>query len=241
MKVADSLVSYNRNIHNRADDSVVRIINGKQSLIRRSRGFVPRPVDLNYSVDGILALGPEQKGSFCIGKNFQAVMSQYIGDLKNIATYDFYRESIDRFSALFRFRPEYAVCDMHPDYYSTRYAATLGKELDIPVIKVQHHHAHIVSCMAEYGLSEKVIGISLDGTGYGTDGNTWGGEFLIADEASFDRFTHFDYVPMPGGDKVADEPWRMAFSYLFRYFGDTLDYDSLPLFRFSRPSGSDAS
>jgi hydrogenase maturation protein HypF len=231
MMVADSLVSYNRKIHNRADDSVIRIINGKPGLIRRSRGFVPRPVDLNYSVDGILALGAEQKGSFCIGKNFQAVMSQYIGDLKNIPTYDFYKESIERFSVLFRFKPEYAVCDMHPDYFSTQYAAVLGKELGIPVIKAQHHHAHIVSCMAEYGLTEKVIGISMDGTGFGTDGNTWGGEFLIADAGHFTRFTHFDYVPMPGGDKVAEEPWRMAFSYLFRYFGDTLDYDSIPLFR----------
>jgi hydrogenase maturation protein HypF len=231
MTVADSLVSYNRKIHNRADDSVIRIINGKTSIIRRSRGFVPRPVDLNYSVDGILALGAEQKGSFCMGKNFQAVMSQYIGDLKNVPTYDFYKESIGRFSALFRFKPEYAVCDMHPDYYSTHYASYLGKELGIPVIKAQHHHAHIVSCMAEYGLAEKVIGISMDGTGHGTDGNTWGGEFLISDAGHFTRFTHFDYVPMPGGDKVAEEPWRMAFSYLFRYFGDTLDYDSIPLFR----------
>jgi hydrogenase maturation protein HypF len=231
MSVADSIVSYNRKIHNRADDSVVRIIDGKISLIRRSRGFVPRPVDLNYNVEGILALGAEQKGSFCIGKNFQAVMSQYIGDLKNVPTYDFYRESIARFSALFRFKPEYAVCDMHPDYFSTKYASHLGKELDIPVIKAQHHHAHIASCMAEHGLEEKVIGISMDGTGYGTDGKTWGGEFLIADPESFKRFMHFDYVPMPGGDKVAEEPWRMAFSYLFKYFGDSLDYDSIALFR----------
>ncbi len=231
MPVADSIVSYNRKIHNRADDSVVRIINGKISLIRRSRGFVPRPVDLNYNVDGILALGAEQKGTFCIGKNFQAVVSQYIGDLKNVPTYDFYRESIERFSALFRFKPEYAVCDMHPDYFSTKFALQLAKDRGIPVVKIQHHHAHIVSCMAEYGLEERVIGISMDGTGYGIDGKTWGGEFLIADTGSFTRFVHFDYVPMPGGDKVAEEPWRMAFSYLFKYFGDSLDYDSIPLFR----------
>ena len=231
MTVADSIVSYNRKIYNRADDSVVRIINGTTSIIRRSRGFVPRPVDLNYYVEGILALGAEQKGSFCLGKNFQAVMSQYIGDLKNVPTYDFYRESIDRFSALFRFEPEYAVCDMHPDYFSTKYAAALGNELGIPVIKTQHHHTHIASCMAEYGLDEKIIGISMDGTGYGIDGNTWGGEFLIADTGAFTRYMHFDYVPMPGGDKVAEEPWRMAFSYLFKYFGDSLNFDSIPLFR----------
>ncbi|MDP4224550.1 MAG: Sua5/YciO/YrdC/YwlC family protein, partial [Bacteroidota bacterium] len=231
MTVADSLVSYNRNIHNRADDSVIRIINGKISLIRRSRGYVPRPVDLNFNVEGILALGAEQKNSFCLGKNFQAIMSQYIGDLKNVATYDFFEESIDRFSVLFRFRPKYVACDMHPDYFSTKYASKLREKHGIPVVNVQHHHAHIVSCMAEYGLEDRVIGISMDGTGYGSDGNIWGSEFMIADAGHFDRYTHFDYVPMPGGDAAAEEPWRMAFSYLFKYFNDTFDYESLPVFR----------
>ena len=228
--VADSIVSYNRKISNRTDDSVIRIINGKINVFRRSRGFVPQPVDLNFNVEGILALGAEQKNSFCIGKNSQAILSQYIGDLKNMAACDFYKETIDRFSRLFRFRHRFIACDLHPDYFSTNYALFLEKKYTIPIIRVQHHHAHIVSCMAEYGLDEKVIGISLDGTGFGTDGNTWGGEFLIADTSGFTRFTHFDYIPMPGGDKVVEEPWRMAFSYLFRYFGDTLDYDSVPVF-----------
>jgi hydrogenase maturation protein HypF len=231
MKVANSLISYNRKIHNRADDSVIRFINNKVSLIRRSRGFVPRPVDLAFNVDGILALGAEQKNSFCIGKNHQAIMSQYIGDLKNLPAYDFYRESINRFAALFRFNPQYLVCDLHPDYYSTIYASVLEKEMKVPLLKVQHHHAHIVSCMAEHDIDERVIGISMDGTGYGTDGNIWGGEFLIADCERFERFTHFDYIPMPGGDKVVDEPWRMAYSYLFKYFGDSLDYKSMPVFK----------
>ena len=231
MTVADSLVSYNRIIRNRTDDSVVRIINGKINIIRRSRGWVPQPVDLNFKVEGILALGAEQKNSFCIGKHFQAIMSQYTGDLKNIFTCDFYKETIDRFSDLFRFKPEYIACDMHPDYFSTNYASFLGKKHNIPVIRVQHHHAHIVSAMAEHGLDEKVIGISMDGTGYGTDGNTWGGEFLLADNSNFERFTHFDYIPMPGGDMVVEEPWRMAFSYLYKYFGDTIDYDSMTVFR----------
>lgn len=231
MTVADSIVSYNRRIRNRTDDSVIRIINGKINIIRRSRGFVPQPVDLNIKVEGILALGAEQKNSFCIGRDSQAIMSQYIGDLKNMPTCDFYKETIDRFSKLFRFSPEYIACDLHPDYFSTNYASLLEKEHNIQVTRVQHHHAHIVSCMAEHGLDEKVIGISLDGTGFGTDGNTWGGEFLVADTAGFKRFTHFDYIPMPGGDRVVEEPWRMAFSYLFRYFGNTIDYDSIPLFR----------
>jgi len=231
MAVADSLVSYNRIIRNRTDDSVVRIINGKINIIRRSRGWVPQPVDLNLKVEGILALGAEQKSSFCVGKNFQAIMSQYLGDLRNIPTIDFYKETIDRFKNLFRFKPDYIACDMHPDYSSTNYALSLGKKHNIPVVRVQHHHAHIVSAMAEHGLDEKVIGISMDGTGYGTDGNTWGGEFLIADTKGFERFSHFDYIPMPGGDMVVEEPWRMAFSYLYNYYGDTLDYDSIPVFR----------
>jgi len=231
MRIADSLVSYNRQILNRIDDSVIRFIDKKVLLIRRSRGFVPRPVDLKFNVEGILTLGAEQKNSFCIGKGNQAVMSQYIGDLKNQATYDFLIESVDRFSKLFRFKPKCIACDLHPDYLSTRYAEALEKDLNIPLVRVQHHHAHIVSCMAEKGIDEEVIGVSLDGTGYGTDGNIWGGEFLIAGLRDFKRYTHFDYVPLPGGDKAIEEPWRMAFSYLYKYFGSDFDYDSLPLFR----------
>jgi hydrogenase maturation protein HypF len=170
------------------------------------------------------------KNSFCIGKEFQAILSQYIGDLKNKPTCDFYAEQIDRFKDLFRFKPEYIACDMHPDYFTTKYASVLEKRYQIPVIRVQHHHAHIVSAMAEHGLDEKVIGISMDGTGYGPDGNTWGGEFLIADISGFERFTHFDYIPMPGGDIVVKEPWRMAFSYLYKYYENSFDYDSLPVF-----------
>lgn len=231
MPVTGSVVSNNREIINRSDDSVVRIIDKKLSIIRRSRGYVPAPVDLGCNVDGIIALGAEQKNSFCIGKGNQAIMSQYIGDLKNLPTYNFFKESISRFTSLFRFRPQFIVCDLHPDYLSTRHAELLEGQLHIPCFKVQHHHAHIASVMAENLLDEKVIGISLDGTGYGTDGHIWGGEFLIADLAGFRRYTHFDYLPMPGGDKVIDEPWRMAFSYLYRYFGTAIDYTNIPVFQ----------
>jgi hydrogenase maturation protein HypF len=230
MSIADSFLSYNRQIFNRTDDSVIRIINQKVSVFRRSRGFVPRPVDLKYSVEGIIAFGAEQKNSFCIGKGNQAVMSQYIGDLKNPAIYNFFCETIDRFSDIFRFRPELIACDLHPQYLSTHYAELFETELNIPLIRVQHHHAHIASCMAEHGLDEEIIGVSLDGTGFGTDGNIWGGEFLIADLKGFTRFTHFDYVPMPGGEKAVDEPWRMAYSYIFKYFGERFDYESVSLF-----------
>jgi hydrogenase maturation protein HypF len=230
MSVADSFLSYNRQIINRTDDSVIRIIDHKTSLIRRSRGFVPGPVYLKFNVDGILAFGAEQKNSFCIGKGNQSVMSQYIGDLKNPATFNFFIETIDRFSNIFRFKPEYLTCDLHPQYLSTSQAELVENELKIPLIRVQHHHAHIASCMAEHGLDEEIIGISLDGTGFGSDENIWGGEFMIADLKSFRRFTHFDYVPMPGGEKAIDEPWRMAYSYIFKYFGDSFDYKSIPLF-----------
>jgi hydrogenase maturation protein HypF len=231
ISIADSCLSNNRQIFNRTDDSVIRFIDNKTSLIRRSRGFVPRPVDLNFNVEGIIAVGADQKNSFCIGKGSQALMSQYIGDLKNPAILNFFNETIDRFSDLFRFKPELIVCDLHPDYISTTYAEFIEKELNIPLARVQHHHAHIASCMAEYGLDEDVIGISLDGTGFGTDENIWGGEFFIADLKSFRRFSHFDYVPMPGGEKAIDEPWRMAFSYIYKYFGDSFDYESVPLFK----------
>jgi hydrogenase maturation protein HypF len=230
MPVADSLLSYNRQILNRTDDSVIRIIDNKESLIRRSRGFAPRPVDVKCNVEGILAVGAEQKNSFCIGKGNQAVMSQFIGDLKNLATYDFFSEAIDRFSKLFRFKPEYIACDLHPDYLSGQYAEALEKELKIPLFRIQHHHAHIASCMAEHGIDEKVIGISLDGTGFGSDGNIWGGEFMIADLKDFSRFTHFDNIALPGGDKAIDEPWRTAFSYIYKYFGNSFNFKSIPLF-----------
>ncbi len=229
--VADSILSYNRQILNRTDDSVVRFIDKKISVIRRSRGFVPRPVDLKFNVEGIIALGAEQKNSFCIGRGNQAVMSQYIGDLKNQPTFNFLVESIDRFTKLFRFKPRFIACDLHPDYLSTRHAEALMKELRVPLVRIQHHHAHIASCMAEHGIDEEVIGVSLDGTGYGTDGNTWGSEFLVADLMKFRRFAHFDYVALPGGDKAVEEPWRTAYSYIYRYYGDDFDYDSMPLFR----------
>ena len=231
MPVAGSVVFNDREIINRTDDSVMRVINNNISLIRRSRGYVPAPVDLCCNVDGIIALGAEQKNSFCIGKDNQAFMSQYIGDLKNLPTFSFFKESIDRFSTLFRFRPKLIACDLHPNYLSTNHAELLEKQLHIPIIRVQHHHAHIASVMAENHLDEKVIGISMDGTGYGTDGNTWGGEFLVADLKEFIRYTYFDYIPMPGGDKAVDEPWPMAFSFLYKYYGNSIGYTKMPVFQ----------
>ena len=153
--------------------------------------------------------------TFAIGKGQQAILSQHIGDLKNAETLSFYEESFDRFKRLFRFKPEMMVCDLHPDYLSTRFAMESG----LKVVQVQHHHAHIASCMAEHSLDEKVIGIALDGTGLGNDNPIRGGEFLIADLNDFSRAYFYDPIPLPGGDLVTKQPWRTAFSYLYHYFG----------------------
>ena len=210
-----AVILYDREIANRTDDSVAFVVNNKPRLIRRSRGYAPSPVNLDLQTEGIFAAGAELVNCFAIGKGQQAIMSQHIGDLKNMETFDFYRESVERFSHLFRFVPTLVVADLHPDYLSTRYA----EQMNIPLMLVQHHHAHMASCMAEHGLNEKVIGICFDGTGLGNDGHIWGGEFLYGDLLDFERFSHFEYIPQPGGDAVTKHPWRMMVSYLVHYFG----------------------
>jgi len=230
-KVADAVVTYNRDIYNRADDSVVTVVNDKERISRRSRGYAPTPINLKLNVDGILATGAELVNCFAIGKHDQAILSQHIGDLKNMETYAFYSESLKRYKQIFRFEPQVVVSDLHPDYLSTRYATESG----LAHVKVQHHHAHITSCMAEHGLNETVIGISFDGTGLGDDGHIWGGEFLICDLNKYKRFSHFGYIPMPGGDKVTKEPWRMAVSYLYHFFGNEFHNFKLPFLRHIAP------
>ncbi len=220
--VSDAVLHYNRGIHNRSDDSVAMVIRDQPRLLRRSRGYVPNPVQTGFTVEGIFAAGAELVNCFCLGKGKQAIMSQHIGDLKNFETLAFYRETVDRFSALFRLEPALVACDLHPDYLSTRYA----RELELPTVTVQHHHAHIASVMAEHGVTETVIGVSFDGTGLGDDQHIWGSEFLICDLAGFKRLAHLEYIPMPGGDMATHEPWRMAVSYLYRIYGrDLLDMD----------------
>jgi len=214
-EIADAVLTYNRDIYNRTDDSVGFVINNRERVIRRSRSYSPEPVNLNLNVDGIFAAGAELVNSFCLGKGNQAILSQHIGDLKNLETLEFYTESYKRFKKLFRVKPELVVHDMHPDYLSTNFA----KDMKLETIEVQHHHAHIASCMAEYGVDEKVIGVSFDGTGLGDDGNIWGSEFFICDLADYKRLTHFDYMPLPGGDQTTKEPWRTGISYLYKIFG----------------------
>ncbi len=219
--LAKAVITYNRDIYNRTDDSVTRIIKNREFIIRRSRGYAPAPVTLKIKTEGIFGAGAELTNCFAIGKGKQVILSQHIGDLKNSSTLDFYKTSYERFSEMFRFRPEVICRDMHPDYLSSSFADQIAREQNVAVEYVQHHHAHIASCMAENGVDEKVIGVALDGVGLGSDGNIWGGEFMTASLADFERVMHFEYVPISGGDKVSEEPWRSGISYLQKYAGDT--------------------
>ncbi len=223
--VTDGVLTYNRRIHNRVDDSVVLFAGGRRRVLRRSRGFAPAPVILPFPVDNILATGAELVNTFCIGREDQAIMSQHIGDLKNYETYEFYTESVERLSRLFRVEPSLVACDLHPDYLSTRYA----RETGLPLTEVQHHHAHVAAVMAEHGVTAPVIGVSFDGTGLGDDGHIWGGEFLVCDLAGYRRAAHLRYVPMPGGDKAVLEPWRMALAYLYILYGEEIRDLPLPV------------
>jgi len=225
-QLTDGIILNNRDIHNRTDDSVVRMMAGQEQVFRRSRGYVPSPVRTQHNLDGILAFGAELANCFCIGKSANAIFSQHIGDLKSFENNLFYEQTIERFLRIFRVKPRLLAIDLHPDYYSTKAAARFK---DVPVETVQHHHAHIASCMAENQLDEKVIGVALDGTGLGDDGNIWGGEFLICDMSDYERIAHFEYVPLPGGDRAAEEPWRMAVAYLYKVFGFDIRSLKLPV------------
>ncbi len=215
-EVADWFVFHNRDIYMRADDSVVRVFEQRERVLRRSRGYVPHPVDLGIELQEILACGAELKNTLCLTKGRYAILSQHIGDLENFETMVFFEETLANLKKLFRVEPRAVAHDLHPQYMSTQFAQRLALE---PKIGVQHHHAHIASCMAENHLSGKVIGVAFDGTGYGTDGKIWGGEFLIADYRGFERRAHLSYVPLPGGDAAVRQPWRMAMSYLRDTFG----------------------
>lgn len=226
-----AIISYNREIFNRCDDSVAMLVKGQDMILRRSRGYVPAPLRTHLKTEGIFAAGAELVNSFAMGKGSQVLMSQYIGDLKNIETYQFYQEIYQRFSRMFRFTPDLIAHDLHPDYLSTRFARELAQEHGgIPTVAVQHHHAHLSSVMLEYGLEGEVIGFSFDGLGLGDDGKLWGAEGMVVGYKEYKRVCHFDYIPMPGGNKASKEPWRMALAYLYTYLGEGFRELPLPLF-----------
>ncbi|MEO5953051.1 MAG: carbamoyltransferase HypF, partial [Chloroflexia bacterium] len=217
-RIADGMLIHNRDIHIRCDDSVARITPTGEQIFRRSRGYAPEPLSLPFeSPMSLLACGGHLKNTFCLVKGKQAFLSHHIGDLENVETLASFRTGIAHYKRLFDIRPEAVAYDLHPEYLATKYAL----DLDLPhKIGVQHHHAHIASVIAEYRLEGKVIGIAADGTGYGTDGAIWGCEIMAADLLGFDRLSHLDYVPLPGGDQAVRQPWRMAAVYLDRIFGD---------------------
>lgn len=214
--IADAFLIGNRLIHIRCDDSIAKVVRGAPQILRRSRGLVPIPIMLPMNAGAILAVGAELKNTFCLTRGNQAVMSHHIGDLKNWAEYEAFRNGIEHLKRLFYVSPEIIACDLHPDYLPTRYAERSG----LPIVRVQHHHAHIAGVMAEHGLpEEKVIGVAFDGVGMGDDGTAWGCEFLIADYKTFQRFGHLKPVRLPGGDVAAREPWRSAAAFLYEAGG----------------------
>jgi hydrogenase maturation protein HypF len=224
--LADAFLLHNRAIHIRSDDSVVKVDRGPWTTdraaidtvhrppsivhLRRSRGYAPYPVHLPVPVRPMLAVGGELKNTFCLTRDRYAFLSHHIGDMENAQTYESFEQGVEYLSDIFRVQPERVAYDLHPNYFTTHYA----EGSTVPRIGVQHHHAHIASCLADNGLDDRrVIGLSFDGTGYGTDGEIWGGEILLASYADFERFAHLEYLPLPGGDSAIRAPWRIAAGY----------------------------
>jgi hydrogenase maturation protein HypF len=215
-KMADLFLLHNRDIHAVCDDSVVRVHDAHEVPMRRSRGYAPLPVRLPREVETVLAVGAELKSTFCLTKGNYAYMSPHIGDMENLETLEAMERGLAHFRAIFRCEPTKVVCDLHPGYLSTKWARQFAEKNGLPLLQVQHHYAHVASLMAEHGMdgSEPVLGVSFDGTGYGTDGAIWGGEVMIADHRSFQRVARLKYVPLPGGDAAVKRPYRMALAHL---------------------------
>jgi hydrogenase maturation protein HypF len=228
--LADAFLLHDRPIHTRCDDSVLRTYLGVTLPIRRSRGYAPYPVYLPVQAPQVLAVGAELKNTFCLTRDRYAFLSHHIGDMENYETYQSFQGGISHYETLFRIKPQAIAHDLHPNYLSTRYAIERSQRENIAAYAVQHHHAHIASCMAEHSLpaGQPVIGIAFDGTGFGEDGAIWGGEFLLADYQGFQRIGHLKYIPLPGGDNAIRKPARIALAYLSSYQFDW-DEDSPPV------------
>jgi hydrogenase maturation protein HypF len=227
--IADYFLLHNRDIYARYDDSVYMVEAGVPQALRRARGYAPYPIFLPFKAKQILACGAEDKNTFCLTKDEHAFLSQHIGDMENEETLEHFERTINLYQKLFRVEPEIIAYDMHPEYLATKYALELVAKEGLKMVPVQHHHAHIVSCMVENNISEPVIGVAFDGTGYGPDGTIWGGEFLVADYKNFKRVGHFEHVPLVGGAAAIKKPYRMALSYLFTLLGEDFKLDGLPL------------
>jgi hydrogenase maturation protein HypF len=218
--IADAFLTHDRPIQVRADDSVARAFRGREMVLRRSRGYAPEPLEVAAGfARPVLACGAELKSTFCLARGHHAFVSQHIGDLENAETLRSFTEGIEHFRRLFDIAPEVVAHDLHPEYLSTKYALDLAEAAGLDLAGVQHHHAHIASCLADNRAAGPVIGVAFDGTGYGTDGTLWGGEFLVADLAGFERAGHLAPAALPGGAAAIRQPWRMAAVYLDAAFG----------------------
>ncbi len=218
--IADLYLDHNRDILSRCDDSVVRVFEDHTIFLRRSRGWVPVPVTIETSPRSILAVGAHLKSTIAVTRRNQVFISQHIGDLENLRAFEFFRNVVSQLAKIVEVKPEIIAHDMHPDYLSTKFAESMkGRH----TVAVQHHHAHIASCLGEAGTDGPVIGMALDGTGYGPDGTIWGCEVLTATRKSYERVGHLDTVGMPGGEVAVRQPWRMAVSHLRHAFGTELD------------------
>jgi hydrogenase maturation protein HypF len=224
--IADAFLMHDRDIYVQYDDSVTAVVHGQPTVLRRARGYAPFPIRLPFPLRPILACGAELKNTFCLTRDEYAFVSQHIGDMENLETLNHFQRTVDLYQKLFRIRPEIVAYDLHPEYLSTKYARRLAGDK----IGVQHHFAHMASCLAENGERGPVIGLAFDGLGFGADGNLWGGEFLVGDYGSFERRAHFEYVPMPGGAAAIQNPWRMALSYLYTFLGREGLMRHLPIF-----------
>ena len=237
LSIADAVLVHNRTIAHRVDDSVLRMTAGGRMVLRRSRGFAPTPLALPFESDiSVLAGGAELKNTFCLTRGREAFLSEHIGDLTNAKVRASYEETIAHYERLFAVRPQLLAADLHPAYLSGSCIAARAAAEGLPLVRVQHHHAHIAAVLAERGCMERVLGVALDGTGYGDDGAAWGGEFFAADLLGYERLAHFAYLPLPGGDRAAEEPWRMALWVLHGAYGPTLA-DRHPAFAARLPAG----
>ncbi|HEX2980854.1 MAG TPA: carbamoyltransferase HypF, partial [Anaerolineaceae bacterium] len=217
-ELADAFLLHDRPIHTRVDDSVYRVFQGQTVPVRRARGYAPDPIQLADAVPPILGAGAELKNTFCLTRERYAFPSHHIGDLENFETLRSYEEGIRYFERLFRIQPEILACDLHPDYLATRYARERAAAEGLPLVEVQHHHAHLVACLAEnrWTSPEPVIGLCFDGTGLGTDGTIWGGEILVGNAVGYQRRFHLASSPLPGGDQAVRKPARTALAALWQ-------------------------
>jgi hydrogenase maturation protein HypF len=217
--IADYFLVHNRDIYSRYDDSVAMVERGTSQLLRRARSYAPYPIHLPFKTRQVLGCGAEDKNTFCLTKDNYAFVSQHIGDMENMETLEHFDKTISLYKRLFHIEPGIVAHDLHPDYLSTKYAQELGA-VGAKLVPVQHHHAHIASCLADNALEGPVIGVTFDGTGMGADGNIWGGEFLVADCRSFRRAGHLEYLPLPGGDAAVKKPYRTAIGYVLALLGE---------------------